>query len=93
MAQHTSDRGLRPGNLKGGAKMGFVAGAAVVVLGWIAAGVINLLLAGLSVWPNWFPDEIVDLILTDWWMITIIASFTSAGALFGALAPRRYDLL
>jgi hypothetical protein len=93
MAQHIGDRHDRFAGLKGGTKTGFVAGAALVILGWIAAGVIELLIGWAPPgWSAWFPAQIVDTLLSDWWMIVIIVSFTAAGAIFGAFTPGRHQL-
>jgi hypothetical protein len=94
MAPHTSDRHNRLTGLKAGTKTGFVAGVALVILGWIIAGVIELLIARVPpAWSAWFPEQVVDFIVSDWWMIVILVSFTAVGAIFGALTPGRYNLL
>lgn len=91
MAQYISDRHNRFTGLRGGAKTGFVAGVALVIVGWIAAGFIELLIGWVPpASSDWFPQQIVDLVLSDWWMVIILASFTTMGAIFGAVTPARY---
>lgn len=91
MAEHSGDRHNRLMGLKGGAKTGLIAGLALVILGWIVAGVIELIIASVPpAWSDWIPEQIVDLILSDWWMVIILASFTAVGAIFGAVTPGRY---
>lgn len=94
MVEENDKRRKQSVGLKSGAKVGFLSGIGFTIISWLAAGVLKGVITNFSgVWPDWFPGHIVDAILSVWWVIVILVSFTAAGALIGALMPRRYELL
>lgn len=94
MAANDDSAGRRRIGLKTGARTGVVAGVGFAILSWLAAGILKgVITVFTGVWPEWFPGHIVDFVLSGWWVIIVIVTFTAAGALVGLLEPRRYDLL
>lgn len=76
-----------------GAATGFVIGLAFTFISWIMTGVFKLLLCwDTGVWPNGFPGHIPDFILSGFWAIIIILTFTVAGAIAGFIKRRHLKI-
>lgn len=81
-------------SLMTGAGVGFVAGVAFALVTFIVAGILkDAITYHTGVWPDWFPGQIPDFILSEWWFIIIVVSFTAVGAIVGSRGPRRVELL
>ena len=77
-----------------GAATGFVIGVVFTLLSFISAGVIKLLITwDTGIWPEWFPGFIPDFILSGWWVVIIIVTFTVAGAIAGSHWRKRLKIL
>jgi hypothetical protein len=94
MALSTTIKSKLSSDIVNGVVTGFAIGVAFTLLSWIFAGVLKLLLTwDTGIWPDGFPGYIPDFILSRWWAIIIIVTFTMAGAIAGLLLRRRLKIL
>lgn len=80
--------------LKGGARTGLIAGAALSFFVWFAAAMLKGLITDFKgIWPEWFPGYIVDFILSGTSIVILVLFCLLVGAVVGLLRPDRYELL
>jgi hypothetical protein len=77
-----------------GARSGFIIGVAFALVSWITVAILkDLVTYHTGIWPDWFPGSIPDFILSRWWVIIVIVTFTVAGAIVGSLGRKRLEFL
>jgi uncharacterized membrane protein YoaT (DUF817 family) len=95
MADEFRSEKMRLVGLKTGAKVGLVTGVSIGFFTWFAAAMLKGLITDFTgIWPESFAGApIVDFILSRWWIVLVVLSFTAVGALVGVIRQRRYELL